>query len=252
MVERSQWNPGRGATASRQREKADRVSRRRGVLRRPPNSHGAPKAQCPCRPAVPIPLLVHTSLQAASEQNPLPTLVWQPKLELKQTVLAATYDAVCAQVRLGVSWAPLLCPDTQPGADEQLASGPPCSSKLSLLTLAPGSPPRAQVAAELWYVSIGRKMSGQCLLRAPYSACLWLQGPPASLHAHWRSAGLGSHGQMGERLRLANAPQNPWGRGSYEIVHLHQRLQTGYGQEVPSGPQKGFVPPMQCFKSIFN
>lgn len=74
-----------GATASRRGGKADRVSRRQGVLRRPTNSHGVPKAQCPCSPAVPIPLLVHTSLQAASEHNPLSTLVWQPKLELKQT-----------------------------------------------------------------------------------------------------------------------------------------------------------------------
>lgn len=38
----------------------------------------------------------------------------------------------------------------------------------------------------------------------------------------------------------------------YYMVHLHQRLQTGDSWEVPSGSQKGFVPPTRCFKSIFN
>lgn len=82
------------------------------------------------------------------------------------TVLGAPCDAVRAQVRLGASRAPLPWPSTQLGADDQLVSGPPCSSKLGLLALTPGSPPWVRVAAELPCVSIRKKMSEQCLPRA--------------------------------------------------------------------------------------
>lgn len=83
----------------------------------------------------------------------------------------------------------------------------------------------------------------------PRSDCPWLR---RALHTSCNSAGLGSHDQSGETPRLTDATQSPRGGRAVIILSVSTSLQTGDGREVPSGSQKGFVPPTQCFKSIFN
>lgn len=159
-----------------------RVSGRRRVLRRPANSHQPPEAPCPEALPSRTALLVHSSLQAASGQNPPSALVsWRPRLQVKRThsrELPVTRSAGSLPPRLPAS----------PSSDSSpFLLGPRLDGPRSW----PSSGVRGAVTR--------RRSSGSGLQGAPHSDCRRLRGLL-----------LEKSQRMGESLGLAAAPQRPW------------------------------------------